>query len=143
MVERHFDLAGMARDSLGEHWQQLNVQAQSNFSQAFNSIVADTYLGELRDYDREQMEIVSQELSGADAKITGRIGGGDGEVADLTFKLRDIAGQWKINDYSVNADSPMSKYRGEFKQAFENGGTDGLMAKVRTVQAELAAKLGR
>ena len=71
MVDRHFDLAGMARDSLAGHWPELSAAAQNKFSQAFNSIVADTYLGEIRDYDRERIQIVSQELSGANAEVSG------------------------------------------------------------------------
>jgi phospholipid transport system substrate-binding protein len=141
MVERHFDLAGMARDSLAGHWPELSAAAQSKFSHAFNSIVADTYLGEIRDYDGERIQIVSQELNGADAEVSGNMRNGSDEVANLKFKLRNIEGEWKINDYSLNTDSAMQNYRDDFKQAFETGGFDGLMAKVRAVQAKLDADL--
>jgi phospholipid transport system substrate-binding protein len=141
MLERHFDLVGMARDSLEEHWPELNAAAQSKFSQAFNSLVADTYLGEIRDYDREQIQIVSQELRGANAEVSGSMRNSSDEVADLKFKLRNIEGQWKINDFSVNAESAMHNYRGDFKQAFEKSGFDGLMAKVKALQAKLDADL--
>jgi phospholipid transport system substrate-binding protein len=141
MIERHFDVAGMARDSLEEHWPQLSAAAQSKFSQAFNSIVADTYLGEIRDYDREQIQIVSQELSGANAEVSGNMRNSNDEVADLKFKLRNVAGEWKINDYSLNAESAMRNYRGDFKQAFEHGGFDGLMTRLKALQSKLDADL--
>jgi hypothetical protein len=35
----------------------------------------------------------------------------------------------------------MGNYRGEFKQAFEKGGFDGLMTRVRELQAKLDADL--
>ena len=66
---------------------------------------------------------------------------GSDKVANLKFKLRNIEGEWKINDYSLNTNSAMQNYRDDFKQAFENGGLDGLMAKVRAVQAKLDADL--
>jgi phospholipid transport system substrate-binding protein len=141
MVERHFDVAGMARDSLGDHWSDLSAAAQSKFSQAFSSIVADTYLGEIRDYDRAQIQIVSQELSGANAEVSGNMRNSGDEVADLKFKLRNIAGNWKIKDYSFNTDSATGNHHGEFQQAFEKGGFDGLMARVKAVQAKLDADL--
>jgi ABC-type transporter MlaC component len=143
MAERHFDLAGMARDSMEEHWRELSVEEQSKFSQGFNSIVADSYLAEIRDYDREQLQIVSQELSGANAEVSGSMLGGNEEAVDLKFKLRDIEGEWKINDYSFNADSAMRKYRDDLQQAFEKGGFNSLMATLRAWQAELDAKLAR
>jgi hypothetical protein len=37
----------------------------------------------------------------------------------------------------------MHNYREDFKQAFEKGGFDGLMAKVRALQAKLDADLTR
>jgi ABC-type transporter MlaC component len=141
LVGRHFDLSGMARDSLGEHWPQLDAAAQSKFSQAFNDLVSDTYLGEIRDYDRAQLQDVSQELRGATAEVSGTMRGGNDEVADLKIKLRDIAGQWKIHDYSFNNGSSMRNYSGDFKQAFENGGFDGLMDRVKTVQSKVSAEL--
>jgi ABC-type transporter MlaC component len=143
MIERNFDVAGMARDSLGEHWPQLSAGAQSKFSQAFNSLVADTYLGELRDFDREQIQNVSQELSGANAEVSGSMRNSNDEVADLKFKLRNIAGRWKVNDYSLNTQSAMGNYRGDFRQAFEKGGFDGLMSRVKELQAKLDADLTR
>jgi len=143
MAERHFDLAGMARDSLEEHWQDRIAAEQSKFSRAFNSIVADTYLGQIRDYDREQVQIVSQDLSGANAEVSGTMLGGNEEAVDLKFKLRDIEGEWKIIDYSFNADSATRNYRNDFKQAFEKAGFDSLMASLEAWQAELDARLAR
>jgi ABC-type transporter MlaC component len=142
LVARHFDLAGMPRDALGEHWPQLDSAAQSKFGQAFNTLVADTYLGEIRDFDRAQLQDVSQELRGANAEVSGRMrGGGSDQIADLRIKLRDIAGQWKINDYSFNNGSAMRNYSGDFKQAFEHGGFAGLMDRVKAVQANVSAEL--
>jgi phospholipid transport system substrate-binding protein len=141
LVGRHFDLSGMARDSLGEHWPQLDAAAQSKFSQAFNDLVSDTYLGEIRDYDRAQLQDVSQELRGANAEVSGTMRGGNDEVADLKIKLRDIAGQWKIHDYSFNNGSSMRNYSRDFKQAFEKGGFDGLMDRVKAVQVKVSAEL--
>src|SRR5208282_4766810 len=143
IAERHFDLAGMARDSLEEHWQDLSAAEQSKFSRAFNSIVADTYLAQIRDYDREQLQIVSQDLSGANAEVSGSMLGGNEEAVDLKFKLRNIEGEWKISDYSFNADSAMRNYRDDFKQAFEKGGFDSLMARLGAWQAKLDARLAR
>jgi len=143
MIERHFDLAGMAHDSLGEHWAELSAAEQSKFGQAFNSIVADTYLGQIRDYALQQVEIASQDLSGDHAEVSGSMLGGNERAVDLKFKLRNIEGEWKINDYSFNADSAMRNYRDDFKQAFEKGGFDSLMARLRAWQAELDARLAR
>jgi len=143
MVARHFDLAGMARDSLGGHWAQLDAASQSKFSNSFNDLVADTYLGEIRDYDRTELRDVSQELRGANAEVSGRMrGGGSDQIADLKMKLRDIAGQWKIHDYSFNNNgNAMNNYRGDFRQAFENGGFAGLMNRVKAVQSKVSGEL--
>jgi phospholipid transport system substrate-binding protein len=142
LVARHFDLTGMARDSLGEHWPQLDAESQSKFSNAFNDLVADTYLGEIRDYDRAELQDVSQELRGANAEVSGRMrGGGSDQIADLKMKLRSIAGQWKIHDYSLNNGNALNNYGGDFRQAFESGGFAGLMNRVRSVQSKVSAEL--
>ena len=121
----------------------LSAAEQSKFGEAFNSIVADTYLGQIRDYAREQVQIVTQDLSGANAEVSGSMLGGNEEAVDLKFKLRNIEGEWKIGDYSFYADSAMRKYRDDFQHAFEKGGFDSLMARLRAWQAELDARLAR
>lgn len=143
LVARHFDLAGMARDSLGEHWPQLDAESQNKFSNAFKDLVADSYLGEIRDYDRAELQDVSQELRGADAEVSGRMrGSGSDQIADLKMKLRDIAGQWKIHDYSFNnRGNVLNNYSGDFRQAFEHGGFAGLMDRVKTMQSKVSAEL--
>jgi phospholipid transport system substrate-binding protein len=144
MVRRKFDVDGMARDSMGEHWNDLSAAAQSKFSDAFNSIVADTYLGKIRDYDREQVNIISEELTGGGhAAVSGSMVGGNEGAVDLKFKLRKIGDDWKINDYSFNNDGAMGKYRSDFKEAYEKSGFDGLMDRMKTLQDELDAKLTR
>jgi ABC-type transporter MlaC component len=144
LVARHFDLAGMARDSLGAHWPQLDAQSRGQFSRAFNDLVADTYLGEIRDYDRTELQDVSQELRGVNAEVSGTMrGGSNDQVADLKIRLRDIAGQWKIHDYSLNNGNAMRSYSGDFRQAFENGGFAGLMDRVKAVQAKVRGELAQ
>lgn len=143
MVRRKFDVDGMARDSMGEHWNELSAAAKSKFSDAFNSIVADTYLGKIQDYDRGQVQILSQDMQGDHAQVSGSMLGGNEGAVDLKFKLRKIGDDWKVNDYSFNNDGVMGKYRSDFKQAFETSGVDGLMDRMKTLQDELDAKLTR
>jgi phospholipid transport system substrate-binding protein len=130
LAERHFDLAGMARDSVGAHWADLTAEEQMKFRDAFDSIVSDTYLSQVRDYDRREVQIASQELTG-----------GNAEAVDLKFKLRILEGKWKINDYSFNADNAMRSYRDDFRRAIENGGFDGLMDRLKALQADIDTDL--
>jgi phospholipid transport system substrate-binding protein len=141
LAERHFDLAGMARDSLGAHWSDLTAAEQMKFRNAFDSIVSDTYLGQLRDYDRQEVQIVSQELAGGDAEVSGSMVGGNEEAVDLKFKLRVLEGKWRIKDYSFNSDNAMRNYRDDFRRAIENGGFDGLMDRLKALQADIDTDL--
>ena len=59
------------------------------------------------------------------------------------MRLRDIAGQWKIHDYSFNNGNPMHNYSGDFRRAFENGGFAGLMDRVKTAQAKVRGELAQ
>ena len=56
------------------------------------------------------MQIVTQDLSGANAEVSGSMLGGNEEAVDLKFKLRNIEDEWKIDDYSFNANSAMRNY---------------------------------
>jgi phospholipid transport system substrate-binding protein len=141
LAERHFDLAGMARDSLGAHWADLTAEEEMKFRDAFDSIVSDTYLGQVRDYDRREVQIASQELTGGNAEVYGSMLGGNEETVDLKFKLRILEGKWKINDYSFNADNAMRNYRDDFRRAIENGGFDGLMDRLKALQADIDTDL--
>jgi ABC-type transporter MlaC component len=65
------------------------------FGEAFGSIVSDTYLGQIRDYDREEVQIASQELTGGSAEVSGSMVGGNADALDLKFKLRKLEGRWE------------------------------------------------
>ena len=143
-VERRFDLDGMARESLGEHWHELSEKEQAEFQKLFGDVVSDTYLGRIQNYTTDQIQIINQDLTQSTglANVSGSLGGSDRQPIHLSFELKRMAGGWKISDYAFDSQSTMKNYSPHLKSMFEKGGLDSLMDYLRKERARLDADLG-
>jgi len=56
--------------------------------------------------------------------------------------LRDINGDWKIYDVTVDAISIVANYRNQFNRVINDQGFDKLMADMKAKQQQLQASMG-
>ena len=60
----------------------------------------------------------------------------------VDYLLRELDGDWKIYDVTVDAISIVANYRNQFNRVINDQGFDKLMANMRAKQQQLQASMG-
>jgi phospholipid transport system substrate-binding protein len=60
----------------------------------------------------------------------------------VDYLLRELDGDWKIYDVTVDAISIIANYRNQFNRVINDQGFDKLMADMRAKQQQLQASMG-
>ena len=137
LVIQHFDLR-MSRFVLGrEIWTETSEQQQTDFTNAFRSLLVRTYATALaRSVLEEGVDVSVNYLpirEADDARIilvkTEVLY--KGEQFSVSYRLyRTREDEWKVFDVLVEGVSLVINYQNEFKQDYRNIGIEGLIAKI-------------
>lgn len=143
LLERHFDFADMARIALGYHWRELNATQRSQFTQLFTAFIENAYLSKIQDYTGQDVAVLGQNSEGEGfARVRSQIIQPGKQSIKVDYLLRDIDGDWRIYDVTVDAISIVANYRNQFNRVINDQGFDKLMADMRAKQQQLQASMG-
>ena len=143
LIEQHFDFADMSRIALGYHWRQLNPTQRTQFVQLFTAFIENAYLSKIQDYAGQQVLVLGQNSEGQGfARVRSQIVQKGKQPINVDYLLREMDGDWKIYDVTVDAISIIANYRNQFNRVINDQGFDKLMADMRVKQQELQASMG-
>jgi phospholipid transport system substrate-binding protein len=143
LLEQHFDFSDMSRIALGYHWRELNAQQRAQFTQLFTSFIENAYLSKIQDYSGQDVAILGQNAEGEGfARVRSQIIQAGKQPIKVDYLLRDIDGDWKIYDVTVDAISIVANYRNQFNRVINDQGFDKLMSDMRAKQQQLQASMG-
>lgn len=143
LLENHFDFADMARIALGYHWRELNAAQRTQFTQLFKAFIENAYLGKIQDYSGQNVAVLGENSEGEGfARVRSEIVQQGKQPIKVDYLLREINGDWKIYDVTVDAISIVANYRNQFNRVINDQGFDKLMADMRAKQQQLQASLG-
>ncbi|MGZ6194883.1 MAG: MlaC/ttg2D family ABC transporter substrate-binding protein [Candidatus Binataceae bacterium] len=143
LLERHFDFADMARIALGYHWRELNATQRSQFTQLFTAFIENAYLSKIQDYSGQDVAVLGQNAEGEGfQRVRSQIIQAGKQPIKVDYLLRDIDGDWKIYDVTVDAISIVANYRNQFNRVINDQGFDKLMSDMRAKQQQLQASMG-
>ncbi len=143
LIEHHFDFADMARIALGHHWRELNAAQRAQFTQLFTAFIENAYLGKIQDYSGQNVAVLGENSEGEGfARVRSEIIQQGKQPIEVDYLLREINGNWKIYDVTVDAISIVANYRNQFNRVINDQGFDRLMADMRAKQQQLQASLG-
>src|SRR6516225_7240549 len=114
VIRRSFDLASMARLSVGASW--------AGLSEAQRQQVTDSYAG-------QKLEVTGEQPSGAGVMVKSQIIRANGEPVKIDYMMRRSGEVWLIADiYLDGAISEVATRRSEFAAILKTEGIDGLVA---------------
>jgi phospholipid transport system substrate-binding protein len=143
LLGEHFDFADMARIALGYHWRELNPTQRAQFTQLFTAFIENAYLSKIQDYSGQDVAVLGQNSEGEGfARVRSQIIQQGKQPIKVDYLLRDMDGDWKIYDVTVDAISIVANYRNQFNRVINDQGFDKLMADMRTKQQQLQASMG-
>jgi phospholipid transport system substrate-binding protein len=143
LLEQHFDFSDMARIALGYHWRQIGPSQRAQFTQLFTAFIENAYLSKIQDYSGQDVAVLGENSEGEGfARVRSQIMQPGKQPIKVDYLLRDLDGDWKIYDVTVDAISIVANYRNQFNRVINDKGFDKLMADMRTKQQQLQASMG-
>jgi phospholipid transport system substrate-binding protein len=143
LLEKHFDFADMARIALGYHWRELSQTQRAQFTQLFTAFIENAYLSKIQDYSGQKVAILGQNSEGQGfARVASEIVQQGKQPIKVDYLLRDMSGDWRIYDVTVDAISIIANYRNQFNRVINDQGFAKLMSDMKAKQQQLQASMG-
>jgi len=131
IVRPLFNFDEMARRSLGRHWAQRTPEEREEFVSVFTDYLEMTYAGKIDLYKGGDVvflrEVVDEDYARVDSKVTDSKGTG----YEVSYKLLNRDGDWRIYDVIVENVSLVNNYRSQFSRIIRNFSFEELVKKMK------------
>jgi len=135
-IARAFDATAMAQSVLSTNWRSATPAQQNEFRDLLMQTIEGTYIGRIRAYTSEEVEIRKEVISDNRATVDTVILTSTNEVP-VNYKLRLRSDGWFVYDVEVENVSMVSSYRDTYRSIVRRDGMDGLIEQMRAKIAEL------
>jgi phospholipid transport system substrate-binding protein len=139
VVQDTFDLPLMTRYAVGPTgWAAMSEADHQALVRAFAKLTAASYAHNFERYAGERFDVTPTVQSrGADKVVQTRLTPGSGAPVELTYRMRQSGGTWKIVDVYYGAVSQLTTRRSDFAAPLASGGAKGLLAHLDAASAKL------
>jgi phospholipid transport system substrate-binding protein len=129
VVEETFDLPLMTRYAVGPAWSTMSDSDHQALIRAFARLTAASYAHNFDHYAGERFDVSPQvQTRGPDKIVSSRLIPSDRAPVQLTYRMRQADGGWKIVDVYYGAVSQLTTRRSDFAGPLSAGGAKGLIA---------------
>jgi phospholipid transport system substrate-binding protein len=129
VVRRSFDVAAMARLSVGASWAGLTEAQRQEVTESFARYTSATYADRFDSYGGQKLEITGEQPAPSGIMVKSQIIKASGESVKVDYMMRRNGEGWLISDvYLDGAISEVATRRSEFAAILRNDGIDGLIA---------------
>jgi phospholipid transport system substrate-binding protein len=138
----YVDSQKMTQLAAGRYWRQATPEQQKALSDEFRTLLVYTYSGALSQIRNETVEFKPFRADPADTEVEVRsqVNMSRGEPITLNYRLTRTAQGWKIFDINVLGAWLVETYKSTFTSEISKGGIDGLIAKLKERNQQLASK---
>jgi len=129
VIRRSFDVALMARLSIGPSWAGLSEAQRQQMTVSFGRYISAIYADRFDSYDGQKLEVTSEQAAPSGVMVKSQIVKANGEPVKVDYMMRRNGEGWLISDiYLDGAISEVATRRSEFSTIIRNEGIDGLIA---------------
>jgi phospholipid transport system substrate-binding protein len=129
VIRRSFDIAEMARLSLGRSWTGLSETQRLQMTESYGRYVSAIYADRFDSYAGQRLEVTTEEAAPSGVTVRSLIIKANGEPVKVDYAMRRAGDGWLISDiYLDSAISEVATRRSEFATILRNEGFDGLIA---------------
>ena len=141
VVAETFDLPFMAAKSMGRHWKKLPEADQQRWLELFARHVSANYAGQFTGFSGEAFETEGEETAIRDTRVVRtRLTRPDDEDVQLNYRLREVAGEWRIIDIYLNGTvSELALRRSEYSSVLKREGFEKLLSTIDEKVKDLAS----
>jgi phospholipid transport system substrate-binding protein len=129
VIRRSFDLASMARLSVGPSWAGLSEAQRQQVTESFGRYISAIYADRFDSYAGQKLEVTGEQPAPSGVMVRSQIVKASGEPVKVDYMMRRNGESWLISDiYLDGAISEVATRRSEFSTILKNEGIDGLIA---------------
>ena len=129
VIRSTFDIATMARLSVGSSWVALSEAQRQQVSESFGRYISAIYADRFDSYDGQKLEVTGEQPAPSGVMVKSQIIKASGEPVKVDYMMRHNGESWLISDiYLDGAISEVATRRSEFSTILKNEGIDGLIA---------------
>jgi phospholipid transport system substrate-binding protein len=138
VVVPNFDFHRMSAWVLGKNWRGATDDEKTAFTEQFRVLLVRTYAKALLEYTNQPIQILGEttEPDGRTVTVRTQIVQKDAQPADITYRMAQKEGEWKVVDVLVGGVSLVATYRGEFSAKVRESGVSGLIATLSARNAQ-------
>jgi len=129
VIRRSFDIASMARLSVGPSWAGLSEAQRQQMTESFARYISATYADRFDSYAGQKLQVTGEQPAPSGVMVKSQIIKANGEPVKVDYMMRRNGDSWLISDiYLDGAISEVATRRSEFATILRNEGIDGLIA---------------
>ncbi|HEY2177543.1 MAG TPA: ABC transporter substrate-binding protein [Caulobacteraceae bacterium] len=139
VVQDAFDLPLMTRYAVGPTaWAGMSEADHQALIRAFTKLTAASYAHTFDRFAGERFDVSpTVQTRGADKVVQSHLTPGSGASVELSYRMRQAGGAWKIVDVYYGAISQLANRRSDFIAPLAAGGAKGLLAHLDATSAKL------
>ena len=128
VIRRSFDIATMARLSVGPSWAGLTEAQRQQMTESYGRYISAIYADRFDSYAGQKLEVTGEQPAPAGVMVKSQIIKANGESVKVDYMMRRNGDSWLISDiYLDSAISEVATRRSEFAAILKKDGIDGLI----------------
>jgi phospholipid transport system substrate-binding protein len=129
VIRSSFDVASMARLSVGPSWTDLSETQRQEVTESYGRYISAIYADRFDSYHGQKLEVTGEQSAPFGLLVKSRIIKCNGEPVEVDYVMRQNGESWLIADiYLDSAISEVATRRSEFAAILKTQGIDGLIA---------------
>ena len=129
VIRSSFDVASMARLSVGNFWTGLSEAQRQEVTESYARYISAIYADRFDSYHGQKLEVSGEQQAPFGLMVKSRIIKSNGEPVEVDYVMRQNGESWLIADiYLDSAISEVATRRSEFSAILKTQGIDGLIA---------------
>ena len=144
VIRRSFDIAAMARLSVGPTWASLAEAQRQQLSESFGRYMSAIYADRFDSYGGQKLEVTGQQPASSGVIVKSQIIKANGQPVKVNYMPRLSGDDWLIADIHLGgAISEVATRRSEFAAILKTEGVDGLISALNRKAEVLAISAAR
>jgi phospholipid transport system substrate-binding protein len=144
VIRRSFDIASMARLSVGPSWATLTEAQRQQVIDSFGRYISAIYADRFDGYAGQKLEVTGEQPNGTGVMVKSQIIKANGDPVQVDYMMRRNGEAWLISDiYLDGAISEVATRRSEFAAILKSDGIDGLIAALNRKADMLTGTMAR
>ena len=128
VIRRSFDIAAMARLSVGSSWGGLSEAQRQQMTESYGRYISAIYAERFDSYEGQKLQVTDEQPGAGGVMVHSQIIKANGEPVKVDYLMRRSGEAWLIADiYLDGAISEVATRRSEFAAILKSQGIDGLI----------------